>query len=102
MYPYYSAPEYLKHLYTLDDPNASYSFDTVIVVQDTRDGLVYAAHDAGCSCPSPFESHTFPTDFAQVNTTGDLLDYIRGQSVKYNSKDVDEALVAAARAFLEQ
>jgi hypothetical protein len=32
-----------------------YSFDTQQFWTDTETGLVYTAHDSGCSCPSPFE-----------------------------------------------
>ena len=92
--PYAAAPEYLEHLYTLYDPNANYKFADVVIFKDTRDGKVYAGFDAGCSCPRPFENHKFPTDFAQVNTTGDLLNYVNSQSVKYDKRDVDAALVA--------
>lgn len=41
----------------IDDPEASYSFD-MIVVWKHDDGRIFWADDSGCSCPSPFESHT--------------------------------------------
>ena len=74
---YYNAPEQLEHLYTLTDPNACYNFSDVILVKDTTDGKIYAAHDSGCSCPSPFESHTFPTDFTEIRTVQEFIDYVK-------------------------
>lgn len=37
-----------------DEP---YSFD-ILVVWRHSSGLLFSAHDAGCSCPSPFENFT--------------------------------------------
>lgn len=33
-----------------------YSFNTLVVLE--KDGGLYLATDSGCSCPTPFESHT--------------------------------------------
>ena len=38
----------------LSEPD--YSFDTLVVLE--KDGGLYLATDSGCSCPTPFESHT--------------------------------------------
>lgn len=35
-----------------------YSFDTVVVWIHPESGLIYWAHDSGCSCPLPFEDFT--------------------------------------------
>lgn len=45
----------------------SYSFDTIIVLEDEH-GSLYAAHDSGCSCPTPFENHKFPEDFTLIDS----------------------------------
>jgi hypothetical protein len=52
----YYQPEHfgLTQIGYLDDPNACYSFDDLIVWQHT-DGRIFWAEDSGCSCPSPFE-----------------------------------------------
>lgn len=41
----------------MDDPGAYYSYD-LLVVWKHKDGRVFYASDAGCSCPSPFEHIT--------------------------------------------
>lgn len=48
-----------------------YEFSILLLLRDAR-GDLWAAHDAGCSCPTPFENHTFPTDFTQVRTPDDV------------------------------
>ena len=93
MKPYYNAPEQLEHLVTLSDPNASYDFSDVILVKDTSDGKLYAAHDSGCSCPSPFESHTFPTDFTEIRSVEDFLNFMNSvEYTKYDQRDIDSAI----------
>lgn len=39
---------------SVDDPNASYSFDMLVVWQH-ENGKMFYGMDSGCSCPSPFE-----------------------------------------------
>lgn len=36
----------------------NYQFDTIRIFVRKADGMILWAHDAGCSCPSPFESTT--------------------------------------------
>lgn len=50
----------------------SYSFDTVLVVRSIETGKLYAATDSGCSCPVPFEDHSFPSDFVEVKAWADV------------------------------
>ena len=52
----YSSPERygLRILDEIDDPEASYSFDMLVVWQH-EDGRLFWGGDSGCSCPSPFE-----------------------------------------------
>jgi hypothetical protein len=92
--PYYNAPEQLEHLFTLSDPNASWNFSDVILVKDTTDGKIYAAHDSGCSCPSPFERHTFPTDFTEIKSVQEFVDYLKGLGgyPEYTAESIDSAI----------
>ena len=55
----YGQPEKfgLTVLDIVDDPEADYSFN-LIVVWKHEDGRIFWAQDAGCSCPSPFEDFT--------------------------------------------
>lgn len=52
----------------LHDPNASYSFDTVMAFRDLESGGIYLAHSSGCSCPHPFEEYQRMADLIHVRT----------------------------------
>lgn len=45
------------------DEAGSYEFDKFIVWFKPKTNEVFWASDSGCSCPSPFEDHKFPSDF---------------------------------------
>ena len=93
MKPYYDAPDNLKHLVTLTNPDACYDFSDVILVKDTNDGKLYAAHDSGCSCPSPFEKHVFPTDFTEIRSTEDFRNFLAGVLyTHYDQPDINAAM----------
>lgn len=49
----------------IDDPEASYSFDDLIVWHHD-DGRVFYAQDSGCSCPTPFEDFDSLDDLTEV------------------------------------
>lgn len=56
--PYYHPEKMgLEVVGGLDDPEASYSFDDLIVWRHIETGDVYYASDCGCSCPTPFEDY---------------------------------------------
>jgi len=99
MEPYYNAPDFLKHVYTIPDPNACYDFADVVIVRDSRDNKLYAAYDSGCSCPSPFEDHEFPTDFTELHSASELDDFIAGLSTRYLETDVTAAKEAITEAL---
>lgn len=48
-----------------------YGFSIVLLVRDSG-GNLWAAHDSGCSCPTPFEDHSFPTDFVPIRVLEDI------------------------------
>lgn len=50
----------------------SWSFDTFIVLREIETGKVYVGSDSGCSCPTPFEDHSFPQDFIEVFSWEDV------------------------------
>ena len=54
--PHYSAGELGLELYSLDEPEMSYEFNT-LDFWATKDGRVFSASDSGCSCPTPFEDY---------------------------------------------
>lgn len=54
-----------------EDVADMYEFDQVLVVR-APNGTLWAAHDSGCSCPTPFEDTTWPTDWVLIRQPSDL------------------------------
>lgn len=54
----YSSPDKfgLETIGEVDFSSGSYEFDLTVVWRRTSDGAFVYGEDAGCSCPSPFES----------------------------------------------
>lgn len=75
--PYYE-PEAcgLEIVCSLEDANANYSFDTVVLWRDPVTGAFYAAHDAGCSCPTPFENINSVDDMTPIRSLNDLKEFV--------------------------
>lgn len=63
----YYQPEHFKltQVGMISDPEADWSFDDFVVWQH-EDGRLFYASDAGCSCPSPFESYTSLGDLTPI------------------------------------
>lgn len=61
-----------------------YSFDLVLVVQDKQSNEVYVAFDSGCSCPSPFEDHSYPQDFVHVRTWDEVKRFVNEHRRSYS------------------
>lgn len=59
---------------SLDDPNASYDFDTFVVWRHKKTGELYYGQDSGCSCPSPFEGIS---RIEELSRLGDLPSFER-------------------------
>lgn len=55
--PYYNPEKFGLEIVAELNPFLSYEFDMVIVWKD-KEGNLYWAADAGCSCPTPFEEYT--------------------------------------------
>lgn len=55
----YSSPEKhgLEILGSVNDWDACYSFDMIVVWRRKEDGALLYGTDSGCSCPSPFEDY---------------------------------------------
>lgn len=49
-----------------EEPN--YSFDIVVLFQDIETGSLWLCHDAGCSCPTPFEDVKSFADMTPVRS----------------------------------
>jgi hypothetical protein len=48
------------------DMGGSYEFDIFLVLRSEATGKLYCATDSGCSCPTPFEDHSFSDDFRHL------------------------------------
>jgi hypothetical protein len=56
---YYQPEQFgLEVVGVIGDPQASYSFDDLVVWNHAATKTLYWAEDVGCSCPSPFEDYT--------------------------------------------
>lgn len=89
--PYYHPEKVgLEIVALLEDADANYSFDTVLVVRDTQgtlSGPFYAAHDSGCSCPTPFEDLREIGDFTPIRCVEDLKRFVEShESSTYRDK----------------
>lgn len=82
----------LEIVVTLDDEDLSYEYDTIIVVRDIATGELYAAHDSGCSCPTPFEDFTSLDKFVEIRSEDDFSRLVGGDEyAKWKPADVLEA-----------
>lgn len=54
--PYYSPDAFNLQMYTFDEPELSYEYNTLAFFA-TPNGYVYTVQDQGCSCPIPFEEY---------------------------------------------
>lgn len=85
--PYYQPEAFgLRKVDELYDPEASYSFDMLVVWQHD-DGRLFYATDAGCSCPSPYEDFRQLEDLTPitVETLDDFTAAVRAHCAE--SKD---------------
>lgn len=85
------------------ETGGGYDFDTVLVVRDAG-GRLWAAHDSGCSCPTPFEDVAFPTDFIELRTADDVEPLVR-EATEYGSAtggDVLDFMGRVRRALAER
>lgn len=104
----------LRVIGQLNDPEASWSFDDLIVWQHEETGKIYYATDAGCSCPSPFEDYTSLEQATEVISIHDFIDgvedyfnsvapYTSDYSLRYtwDSEDLPHAFASLKADALE-
>jgi hypothetical protein len=85
------------------DTAGSYEFNTAWVSREKSTGKVYVAFDSGCSCPTPFEDHSFPDSFTHVESAASLRAELESWSDKqYSQKASHEDISRLVRqAFPE-
>lgn len=72
--PYYDPQDLdLEIVGQIEDPKASWSFDSFIVWRNRTTGFLYFASDAGCSCPVPFDGFGYDK-LTMVTRSQDLID----------------------------
>jgi len=57
-----------------DEP---YQYDTVIVVRQDASGKLFAAHDSGCSCPTPFEEVRSLDKLTPIRSVADVQAFVK-------------------------
>lgn len=80
----------LTQIDMLSDPDASWSFDDLIVWQH-EDGRIFYASDSGCSCPSPFEDFNSLEDLNKVTDTQESWDAFQDAVMNHCKPWRDEA-----------
>lgn len=84
--PYYNPAECSLELIGVLEDDEPWQFDMVIVVKDKLDGKLYAAHDSGCSCPTPFEGIEELSDMTPITTVDDLKRFVEVNESEYEQK----------------
>jgi hypothetical protein len=74
----------LRLIGELADADEFYDFDTVIVVQDVASGRIYAGHDSGCSCPTPFEDVHSLGDLTEIRTVDEIRSFVKAHEEYVN------------------
>lgn len=91
---YYSPEKFgLKVVAEIDYSSGDYQFDRRVVWSD-KDGFLYTARDAGCSCPTPFEDYTSLATLERAD--------IRDLEAEAQSEYREYRTLAEKTAFLEK
>jgi hypothetical protein len=82
----------------------SYEFDIIIIVQRNSDGTLWAAHDAGCSCPTPFENVHGWGDMFPVRSMDEFERFVSENAPSYEPYSMADvfALRRTVRKALER
>lgn len=84
----------------LEDDNASWSFDTLIVLREDISGNLYAAHDSGCSCPCPFEDVRSFSDLTRIRSVVELEQFVKAHEISGWSVENRTALYKQVSEFV--
>ncbi len=95
---YYSPERFGLTVMWMVEHEPNYDFDMCVVWKD-REGQLYWAQDAGCSCPCPFEDFGGVDDLTPL--TMDSYDELRRfvQDNRYPAADVRDLLDRVRRAL---
>lgn len=99
---YGSLPSNIEHIATIDLNTEPYSFYDFIVVMDMETKEFYTSSDSGCSCPTPFEYHTFPEDYSGPYTFHEVAEKIKGVELSgfaITGRDIEDLEASKVRAI---
>lgn len=84
---YYSPEAFgLEIVTSIDDPDACYSFDMLVVWRNAEGELFYS-DDSGCSCPSPFEAIRSVDDLTRFTKFREIQEVANQWAVNLNYRD---------------
>lgn len=78
------------------DTAGSYEFDTVIILKDPETGKYFAGHDSGCSCPIPFgcscpipfENMGDLSDWTEIHSKNEAIDFAKRNLISFSADDL--------------
>ncbi|MBB5167122.1 hypothetical protein [Mycobacterium sp. AZCC_0083] len=98
---YHDGLEHLEFVFEFEKSEPCYSFDTLVVLYDTKRKAYRIGEDSGCSCPSPFEDFRSDGDWGQPLSTADAIAYIRGLTGYEWQSGVSSYLIDGKRACVD-
>lgn len=69
------------------DTSGGYDFDTVIILKDPDTGKYFAGHDSGCSCPTPFEDMNDLSDWTEIHSKNEAIDFAKRNLWDFDADD---------------
>lgn len=69
------------------DTAGDWEFDTVIILKDPDTGKYFAGHDSGCSCPIPFEDMQHLSDWTEIHSKNEAVDFAKRNLGRFNADD---------------
>lgn len=69
------------------DTAGDYEFDTVIILKDSDTGKYFAGHDSGCSCPIPFEDMNDLSDWTEIHSKNEAIDFAKRNLRRFDADD---------------
>jgi hypothetical protein len=88
MNPNYDSDKLEWETFEVEYGEPCWSFNT-LKFWKTKDGLIYSAHDSGCSCPTPFEDYEGETEAEIIQKLERVPNLIEAKRI-YESHGVED------------
>lgn len=95
--PFYNPEKCGLTLVVALEEDEPYEYDTLLVVRDNETGKLFAAHDSGCSCPTPFEDFDGLDKFVAITSEADFERLVREHGGSYRPWKPGDVLDAARK-----